>query len=111
MSVRPTLFTSFLAAAALAVLTGCGAEGGELFDNEAAAEVTCMTHQSDEPGERYTDPALRNTGEVLMVMRYYTENGAKPYCDGEPASDTDRAWGDLYLQLSGTEEKIPTVLG
>lgn len=101
----------------LLALAGCssGPEGGPVFDNEGGAEVTCMAHQPDEPGTRYTDKAtrdeLKNTGEILAVMKYYTSNGAKPYCDNQPASDVDRAWGQLYDDLGGTPEKIPTLLG
>jgi hypothetical protein len=101
-----------LALAAVAAVTGCGGpEGGPLFDDEGGQEVSCMAHQTDPPGERYTDVAMRNTGEILTVMRYYTAHGAKPFCDGAAASEADRAWAEYYVSLRGAPEKVSTILG
>lgn len=98
---------------AAAVLAGCSSEPdpGPVFDSEAGAAVTCLVHQSGEPGAAYTDRAQRDTGRVLAMMRYYTAYGALPFCDGAPAGDSDRAWAQAYLDLGGTAEKVPTVLG
>lgn len=105
--VRTGLLLAALAAA------GCSSapDPGPVFDNEGGQAVSCMVHQAETPGARYTDAAMRNTGEVLDVMRYYTAHGAKPYCDGAPATEADRAWARFYLDMSGTQEKVPTVLG
>lgn len=99
---------------ALVLLTaGCGGpDPGPVFDNEGGRlDLACMAHQPAAPGARYTDPVLRETGTNLALLRYYTAHGAKPYCDGAPAGEVDRAWGQAYVDLGGTAVKVPTVLG
>jgi hypothetical protein len=94
-------------------VVGCSGkpDPGPVFDNEGAQDVSCMVHQTEQPGARYTERDMRNTGEVLALMRYYTTNGAKAYCDATPASDADKAWAQVYLNLGGTTEKVPAVVG
>ncbi len=96
----------------LVVVGGCSSapDPGPVFDNEGAQDVACMVHQTTTPGARYTAAELRNTGEVLALMRYYTANGAKPYCDASPATAADQAWAQEYVDLGGTGEMVPTVL-
>jgi hypothetical protein len=98
----------------LATVGGCSSSStpdpGPVFNNEDAQDVACMAHQTESPGARYTTPEMRNTGEVLALMRYYTSNGAKPYCDATPSSPADKAWAQQYVDLGGTTEKVPTVL-
>jgi len=98
---------------AFGAAAGCssGPEGGPTFDNEGGAELSCLTHQADEPGARYTDREMRNTGAVLALMRYYTANGTKPFCDDAAASESDRAWAQLYVDLGGAAERVSTILG
>jgi hypothetical protein len=98
---------------ALAALAGCSAEPdlGPVFNDEAGAPAGCLAHQEGEPGARYVDVEQRNTGEVLALMKYYTQFGTMPYCDGQPATDSDRAWAQTYLDLGGAADKIPTALG
>lgn len=98
---------------ALAALAGCSSEPdlGPVFNDEAQQPAGCLVHQTDEPGARYVDREQRNTGQVLALMRYYTQFGAMPFCDGQPADDSDRAWAQTYLDLGGAAEKVPTVLG
>lgn len=100
-------------ALAVGALAGCSSEPdlGPVFDDEAAAEVSCLVHQDGEPGARYVDREMRETGSVLALMRYYTAHGAKPFCDGAPAGESDRAWAQVYLDLGGAAEKVPSVLG
>lgn len=92
-----------------------GPDGGPPFDNEGGADIACMAHQTDEPGPRYTDKATREAESdnvpILALMKYYTAHGAKPYCDGAPATEADRAWGQLYDDLGGTADPVPSVLG
>lgn len=97
---------------ALGALAGCSAapDPGPLFDHEAGQPIECLAHQTGEPGARYTNRELRNTGEVFAMMRYYTAHGTKPFCDGAPATDADRAWAQTYLQLGGTTDKVTSVL-
>ncbi len=100
----PALTLALLAAA------GCSDNGGPLFNNEGARELRCMQHQSEPPGSRYTDPGRGNPAELLAVLRYYTANGTKPYCDGAPPSDTDRAWAKLYVQLGADRTRVAALL-
>lgn len=101
-----------LAGVALVVLTGCSStpDPGPLFDDENGRPIACMAHQTEEPGARYTAPEMRNSGEVLTLLRYYTAHGVGRYCDGAPAAETDRAWGRLYVDLGGASERVTTVL-
>jgi hypothetical protein len=97
---------------AFGALTGCSSapDPGPAFDNEGGAAVSCLAHQTAEPGARYTDREMRNTGEVLALMKYYTAHGAKPFCDSAVASESDKAWALLYVDLGGTTGKVPSVL-
>lgn len=101
-----------VALAMVPALAGCssGPDPGPVFDNEGAREVSCMAHQTEQPGGRYTEQEMRNTGEVLALMRYYTANGTRSYCDASPASDADKAWAQVYVSLGGTAEKVGTVV-
>jgi hypothetical protein len=96
----------------LAVVGGCSSapDPGPVFNNEGAGELACMAHQADSPGARYTEQEMRNTAEVLALMRYFTTNGAKPYCDATPATEDDKAWAQVYVNLGGTNDKVSTVL-
>lgn len=99
-----------LVALALAALVGCSSEPA-VFDNAGGAPVTCQPHQDGEPGPTYTDPAQRDTSQVLAMMRFHTEYGTLPYCDGEPAGESDRAWARLYVDLGGGLDKVSSALG
>jgi hypothetical protein len=83
---------------------------GPVFANEGAKPIACMQHQPAGPGRRYTDPAQRRTDETLPLLRYYTENGRKPYCDKASASDTDRAWAQLYVDLGADSANVAAIL-
>ncbi|XVV05994.1 hypothetical protein ACQPW3_11655 [Actinosynnema sp. CA-248983] len=99
-----------------AVLVGCSAvepappDPGPVFDNEGAADVSCLQHQPQPPGARYTDDRIRRTDEVLPVLRYYTAHGRKPFCDGKPPSPTDRSWAELYVRLGADRANVATLL-
>lgn len=96
---------------ALLVTAGCADDGGPVFNDEGGRELSCMQHQPEPPGSRYTaDPAHRNTGELLAVLRYYTAYGKKPYCDGAPPTDVDRAWAELYVQLGAERSHVAPLL-
>jgi hypothetical protein len=97
----------------LLMLAGCGSsppEPGPVFDNEGGAALTCMKHQPASPGARYTDPALRNTNEIFDVLRYYTANGNKPYCDRNPATGIDKEWAQLYLAQGAAPSNVAPIL-
>jgi hypothetical protein len=111
--VRRFVVTLGLLLATTGGAVGCSSEPdpGPVFNNEGGQEVACMVHQPEPPGARYTDPAMRETAANLALLRYYTTNGSKPYCDGAAASEADREWAQVYLDLGGSEEKVTTVLG
>ncbi|MER6670248.1 hypothetical protein ABT256_37220 [Amycolatopsis japonica] len=97
----------------LAVVVACSetaSDAGPRFDDETTegvvTELTCMKHQPRAPGPRYTDDSIRRTDETLALLRYYTANGAKPYCDGNDVTDIDRQWIDVYIALGADEEKV-----
>jgi hypothetical protein len=97
----------------LIILTGCGSsppDPGPVFDNEGGAELTCMKHQPASPGIRYTDPALRNTAEIFTLLRYYTANGNKPYCDRKPATEIDKQWAQLYVAQGAIWSNVAPIL-
>ena len=98
-------------AVALLVTAGCADDGGPVFNNEGGRQISCMQHQSEAPGSRYTDTERRNTSEVLAVLRYYTAHGTKPYCDAAPPTKSDRAWAELYVQQGADRVHIAPLLG
>ncbi|MGH3832134.1 MAG: hypothetical protein ACRDRS_17090 [Pseudonocardiaceae bacterium] len=90
---------------------GAAAEDpGPVFDSEGGRTVTCMAHQPAAPGNRYTDPQLRDTAQVLTVLHYYTANGSKRYCDGQPPSAVDRRWAQLYVDLGADPAAVARLL-
>lgn len=91
---------------ALMVLAGCGASTGT-FDDQAGT-LTCLRHQSHTPAAEYQGG---NTGRTLSVLRYYTANGAKPYCDGKSATATDRRWAELYVRMGADRTHVAPILG
>lgn len=91
------------------LLAGCSGDDGR-FDPGDSDEITCMEHQSDEPGTAYTSGEDGDTAAILAVFRYYVTNGSKPYCDGEPPTDTDRLWAKLVVDLGGSEASVAPIL-
>ncbi len=95
-------------------VAGCTAaepDPGPVFDNEGNQPVGCMKHQPAGPGARYLDPAQVRTDETLPLLRYYTANGRKTYCDHAAPSDVDRAWAGVYVSLGAGRENVASILG
>ncbi|MFF4345674.1 hypothetical protein ACFY00_37940 [Kitasatospora sp. NPDC001540] len=92
-----------LLATAAALLTGCGGGGSDgSFDAQPGTpSPTCLQHQEQQPGSRYTGGERSDPTAVLEMMRFYTANGTKAYCDGRPPTDTDLRWMRLYTDLGG----------
>ncbi|MFK0251851.1 hypothetical protein ACIQUM_44740 [Amycolatopsis azurea] len=107
---RGPVLSTLLFLAVVVACSGTAPGTGPRFDDETtdgvATELTCMKHQPQAPGPRYTDETLRRTDETLALLRYYTANGAKPYCDGNDVTDIDRRWIDLYIALGADAEKV-----
>jgi hypothetical protein len=104
---------ALLAAVLCMALSACSAapDPGPVFDNEANTDVACMKHQPQPPGTRYTDDTTKRTDEVLPLLRYYTANGRKPFCDGAGPGDTDRAWARLYVELGADRANVAALTG
>ncbi|MGB3442637.1 MAG: hypothetical protein WBA97_28165 [Actinophytocola sp.] len=116
--------TVFVTGALLAVLTACTQsppDPGPRFDDETTNQakagdtnspdgLACMKHQPHPPGPRYTDKSLRRTDDSLALLRYYTANGTKPYCDNKGPTETDRQWARIYVRLGADSANIATVL-
>ncbi|MFD7734795.1 hypothetical protein ACFV6F_30990 [Kitasatospora phosalacinea] len=96
---RPLL----LLAVTAALLTGCGGgrSDGSFDAQPGTPSPTCLQHQEQEPGGRYTGGQESDPTAVLEMMRFYTANGAKAYCDGRPPTDADLRWTRLYTDLGG----------
>ncbi|WP_052443329.1 hypothetical protein [Streptacidiphilus neutrinimicus] len=92
--------------AAAALLSGCTATEGALNAQPDTPSPTCLVHQSKDPATRYTAGTSADTLSILELMRYYTANGTKPFCDGKPATATDHRWMDLYTRLGGDRTHI-----
>ncbi|MGV9270456.1 hypothetical protein ACWDRR_38115 [Kitasatospora sp. NPDC003701] len=96
-----------LAAVTTVLVAGCGAESDGGFDSQdAAPSATCIQHQHQSPGRRYTGRENSDPRSVLEMMRFYTANGTKAFCDGKPATDTDRRWTELYVALGGDPSHV-----
>ncbi|MDX8054336.1 hypothetical protein SK571_33620 [Lentzea sp. BCCO 10_0798] len=93
--------------AALA-LTACTTQGTATarFDDELQSDVSCMKHQEQTPGEEYFDEGNWDTVVSLSLLRYYTANGTKPYCDGKAATGADQAWRRLYVQMGADQTNL-----
>ncbi len=85
------------------ILGGCTtktANDGE-FVLPTATPVECQQHQQEEPGAAYTGGEGGDTGKIFQLLKYWTAHGDKPYCDGEPATEVDRAWRARVERLQG----------
>ena len=96
-------------AVAAALVAGCSSDDGR-FTPAESAEISCMEHQTDTPGTAYTGGVNGDTAAILAVFRYYVANGSKPYCDGEPPTETDREWAQLVVDLGGSEASVAPIL-
>ena len=96
----------------LAALVGCQQSGGSgpAFDDANGAAVTCMAHQLHKPTADYTGGEKARTELVLRMLKYYSANGTKDYCDHKHSSTTDRAWANLYVRLGAAPEAVAKIL-
>ncbi|BFV56303.1 hypothetical protein KCMC57_up14070 [Kitasatospora sp. CMC57] len=88
--------------ATLPLLTACSADEQGRFDPQnASPSPTCLQHQAQQPGTRYSGGQEADPTAVLEMMRFYTANGTKAYCDGKPPTAVDQRWTGLYTALGG----------
>ncbi|MCR6490677.1 hypothetical protein M8542_48560 [Amycolatopsis sp. OK19-0408] len=108
-----TMRATFALACCL-LIASCSAappDPGPVFDNEGNQAVGCMKHQPAAPGARYLDPGQVRTDETLPLLRYYTANGRKAYCDHAAPSAADRAWAGVYVSLGAERVNVAGLLG
>lgn len=110
MYIRRHLLPALALALGLLATTGCADDGGPVFNNEGGRQISCMQHQPEPPGSRYTAAERRSTAEVLAVLRYYTAHGTKPYCDNAPPTDADHAWAEFYVQQGADPTHVAPLL-
>lgn len=108
--LAPTLLATTLFAAALFAAAGCADNGGPVFNDEGGQQISCLQHQPEPPGSRYTDAERSNTVELLTMLRYYTAHGTKPYCDGAPPTEADQAWAEFYVQQGADRSNVAPIL-
>ncbi|MFB6888932.1 hypothetical protein ACFCX4_06405 [Kitasatospora sp. NPDC056327] len=90
------------------LLTACSNDPDGRFDAQPATPTpSCLPHQTRNPGSAYTGGRRSDPAAVLEMMRFYTANRTKAYCDGQPASDRDRRWTSLYTELGGDARHVP----
>ena len=113
--LRPVhrLVTAVLLSAA--ALTACAdAEPAALVTPpgfQPGATATCLLHQTDQPDRAFAGGAEAEPRYQLQFLAYFTAAGRLPFCDGGPATETDRAWARLYVDLTGNPANVSTVLG
>ncbi|MFI8085328.1 hypothetical protein ACIF6L_31625 [Kitasatospora sp. NPDC086009] len=107
MTTRSAHLLSLLLLAA-PLLTACGGAADGSFDAQPGTpSPSCLQHQAQDPGTKYTGGEKSDPRSVLEMMRFYTANGTKAFCDGKPPTDTDRRWTDLYAGLGGDASHVP----
>ncbi|GAA3215204.1 hypothetical protein [Actinocorallia longicatena] len=99
------VLTLVLAAAAV---TACSAPDPRLNTQGGAYPLGCLEHQRSSPGRSYAAGA--STGRSLELLRYYTANRGVRYCDGEPATGSDRAWAERYVALGADPANVAGIL-
>jgi hypothetical protein len=115
---RPALLAVVIALAAAPALAGCS---GDEPAREAvfqvqqgvrpdAASRPCQLHQTDRPTSAYRGGQAGEPTLELPFLAYFTANGNKPYCDGGPATGTDRQWAQLYVELTGNSAAVRGIL-
>ncbi|MDH6574562.1 hypothetical protein [Kitasatospora sp. MAP5-34] len=80
----------------------CDPAGSGSFDAQPSTpSPTCLAHQTGTPDKRYTGGENSDPLAVLELMRFYTANGTKVFCDGRPPTEADKRWTTLYVTLGG----------
>ncbi|AUG75357.1 hypothetical protein CFP65_0390 [Kitasatospora sp. MMS16-BH015] len=105
--IRRTLPILVLVLALGPLAAACGGNENGSFDAQPGTpSPSCLQHQQQEPGIRYTAGQKADPTSVLTMMRFYTANGTKAYCDGKPATETDLRWTQLYRSLGGDPSHV-----
>jgi hypothetical protein len=76
-----------------------------------AATQPCLLHQADAPTREFMGGPSSSPAVQLPFMAYLTANGTKAFCDGKPATGTDKKWADLYVTLTNQPGKVTGITG
>lgn len=71
----------------------------------------CLLHQTSLPGASYQDADGAASADQLTFVSYYTAAGQLPFCDGRPSNADDKAWAQLYVQVTSSASDVSTILG
>jgi hypothetical protein len=80
-------------------------------DFRPGGKASCLMHQTEQPNAAYQGGPDAQPTPQLTFLAYYTAAGRRPFCDGQPATATDKAWAEVYVRLTGNAANVSTVLG
>jgi hypothetical protein len=95
-----------LAAFALAACSTSPETVTAQFDDEQQTDISCQKHQDQTPGKEYFDEGNWDTVVSLSILRYYTSNGTKPYCEGKAATAADQGRRELYVRMGADQTNL-----
>ncbi len=78
---------------------------------QPGATPPCLLHQTAQPNSAYRGGPDSRALPQLTFLAYYTAAGKLPFCDAQPATDTDKTWAQIYLQLTNNPDNVVTILG
>lgn len=78
---------------------------------QPGATPPCLMHQTAQPNSAYRGGPDSQALPQLTFLAYYTAAGKLPFCDAQPATDTDTTWAQIYVQLTNNPDKVVTILG
>jgi hypothetical protein len=78
---------------------------------QPGATPPCLLHQPAQPNSAYRGGPDSHALAQLTFLAYYTAAGNLPFCDAQPATDTDTTWAQIYVQLTNNPDKVVTILG
>ncbi|MBA3908117.1 MAG: hypothetical protein H0X35_15775, partial [Pseudonocardiales bacterium] len=78
---------------------------------QPGAAPPCLLHQTEQPNSAYRGGPDSRALPQLTFLAYYTAAGKLPFCDAQHATDTDKSWAQLYVQLTNNPDNVTTILG
>ena len=107
---RRAALAVLLAAAAVGCSTAAPATLVTQPDFHPGGAVPCLMHQADRPDAAFEGGPGSQPTSQLTFLAYYTAGGRAPFCDGQPATATDKAWAQLYARLTGNPTNVAALL-